>query len=410
MRTVGIEKVNIYGCSLYLSQAELAVARGKDPEELQKKYLIRNRSLNPLYEDTVTMAANAAGPMLNSEDREQIGLVIFGTESGMDFSKPASTHIMDALGLPQSVRNFEVKYACYSGVASLECALDWIGSGAHRGKKALILASDLSRKHLNREMEMIAGGGAAAVLVSDTPKVITYERGKIGLWTAHLYDYHRPDARMERVDNELSLFSYLEALNGAYQQYVNDTGLPVDFCTYFRYFIYHMPFPGMALQAHRSLMDREKPLGREEVLVSFNDKVHPSLRYATEVGCTYSASNFIGLCGLIDSAGKRLCPGDRIGFFSYGSGAIGQFYSGIVLPEAAETVASMKINENMTARRRVSVEEYERIENLRDEAVGAAEYDPPLDIPCGWYDTGYRGKKRLVLLRVSNHQREYVWS
>ncbi len=410
MKAVGIEKLNIYGCSLYLSQAELAVARDKDPEMLQRNYLIRNRSLNPLYEDVVTMAANAAAPMLNPEDKEQIGLLIFGTESGVDFSKPASTYILDALGLPQTARNFEVKHACYSGVASLECALDWICSGAHRGKKALVLASDLSRKHLNREMEMIAGGGAAAVLVSDTPKVIAYERGKIGLWTAHLYDFYRPDARIELVDNELSLFSYFEALSGAFQQYLDNTDSPVDLESYFRYIIYHMPFPGLALQAHRSLMDREKKSGQQEILASFNDKVLPSLRYATEVGSTYSASNFIGLCGLIDSAGKRLCPGERIGFFSYGSGAIGQFYSGIVLPEAAETVASMKIDEGMAARRKVSVGEYERIENLRDKVASASAYDPPLDIPCGWYDTHYRGRQHLILQRVLDYRREYGWS
>ena len=39
MNQVGIEKINLYGCSLYLKQAELARARGKDPEQVVKNYL-----------------------------------------------------------------------------------------------------------------------------------------------------------------------------------------------------------------------------------------------------------------------------------------------------------------------------------------------------------------------------------
>jgi 3-hydroxy-3-methylglutaryl CoA synthase len=410
MKPVGIEKLNIYGCSLCLVLSELAAARGKDPNVLERDYLIRVRSLNPLYEDVVTMAANAAAPLLSTEDREQIGLLIFATESGMDFSKPVSTNVHEALGLPPNVRNFELKHACYGGVAALECALNWIGSGAHRGKKALILAADFSRKHLNQQTEFILGGAAAALLVSDTPRVIAYEPMKTGFWTSNVYDFFRPNAVDELIDNELSLFSYLEALDGAYQHYVANTGTTLDLADHFQYLVYHMPFPGMAFQAHRSLCNRERPRQRTELLASFNEKVRPSLRYAAQVGSTYSASNFVGLCGLIDDDRDRLRPGDRIGFFAYGSGAIGQFYSGLIMPEAVETIEAMTINEAFQERRRVTPDEYETLERLREEAAVAAEFSPPLDFPKGWYDEHYRGKRRLVLKRVSGFRREYQWS
>jgi 3-hydroxy-3-methylglutaryl CoA synthase len=149
---------------------------------------------------------------------------------------------------------------------------------------------------------------------------------------------------------------------------------------------------------------------REEATADFDERVRPSLRYATRVGSNYSASNFIGLCGLIDGARERIRAGDRIGLFPYGSGAIGQFYSGLVLPEAMETVAAMRIDEAMEARRRLSVTEYELLEKMRDEAAEADEFAPPLDIPQGWYDAHYRGKRRLILKGISQFKRQYEWS
>lgn len=410
MTDVGIEKINIYGSSLFMSQADLAVARGKDSKVYTQDYLIEYRSLNPLYEDIVTMAVNAAAPMLTPDDKEQIGLLIFATETSLDFSKPASVWVHQALGLPPNVKNFEIKFACFGGVAALDCALDWLQAGNHQGKKALILAADFSREHFNQPEEFIGGGGAAAILVSDTPKVIAYERQKTGVWTSNEYDFFRPNARLELINNELSLFAYLQALEGAYRHYVDNTGLVIDFDDYFNYLIYHMPFPGMAFQAHRTLLKLDKKRGREEILASFEAKVRPSLRYAFKVGSTYSASNFIGLCGLINEKKDQLQAGDRIGFFSYGSGAIGQFYSGLLLPGAIETLAALPLDREFSSRRRISCKDYEMIEELRQQAVEVEDFTPPLDIPSDWYDTYYRGQHRLILKRVSGYQREYEWS
>ena len=60
MKRIGIEKINLYGCSCQLDLKELVLARGKDPANTIDEYMIKTRSLNPPYEDTVTMATNAA--------------------------------------------------------------------------------------------------------------------------------------------------------------------------------------------------------------------------------------------------------------------------------------------------------------------------------------------------------------
>ncbi|MFP4442540.1 MAG: hydroxymethylglutaryl-CoA synthase, partial [Spirochaetia bacterium] len=88
MNTVGIEKINLYGSSLYLDQRDLAVARGQEPEKVVSDFLIESRSVSPPWEDTVTMGANAALPMLSKQDLEDIGLLVVGTESSLDFGKP----------------------------------------------------------------------------------------------------------------------------------------------------------------------------------------------------------------------------------------------------------------------------------------------------------------------------------
>ncbi len=98
MKKVGIEKINIYGSSLCMSQEALARARGRDPERVLNDFHIATRSLNPPYEDTVTMGANAAIGMLSEEDKQSIGLLIAGTEGSVDFGKPISTNIHRALG------------------------------------------------------------------------------------------------------------------------------------------------------------------------------------------------------------------------------------------------------------------------------------------------------------------------
>ncbi len=230
-----------------------------DPQKVVADFLIDTRSLNPLYEDAVTMGVNAADPMMEGEDRQSIGMLVVGTESSVDFGKPISTNIHGALGLPTNVRNFETKHACYSGVAALDTALNWIASGLNRGRKALVISTDFSRMHLNTKEEFVLGGVAAAALVSDTPRVVEYELSKRGTWTSDVFDTFRPSARHEVGNNEVSLYTYLDALEGSYRDYVEATGEAVDFDVYFAQNCYHTPFPGMAFQAHRTMCNLARP-------------------------------------------------------------------------------------------------------------------------------------------------------
>lgn len=408
-RKIGIEKLNLYGSSLFLDQVKLAEARGYDPEKVVKDFLINSRTVIPPFEDTVTMGANAALPLLDSIDKESIGMLIVGTESSVDFGKPISTNIMGALGLGPNVRNYETKHACYSGVAALDTAVNWVTSGLNRGRKALVISTDFSRMHLNDRVEFVLGGVAAALIVSEEPQVVEYDVANKGSWSTDVYDTFRPSARDEVGNNEVSLFSYMDALEGSYNNYCELAGQTASFDDSFDYLVYHTPFAGMAFQAHRALTNIAGRKPKAEVQKSFDEKVLPCLKYSRQVGSTYAASNFAGLASLASQ--KELAkPGARLGFFAYGSGAIGEFYSGTLCESAADTVGLMDIDGHLNGRHEVSVPVYEAIEKQREEHIENPDFAPDRSYPEGLYDNFYKGKNRLVLSEVKNFYRNYEWS
>ncbi len=409
MKRIGIEAINIYGSTLYLEQEALARARGLDPEKVVRDFLIDTRALNPPFEDTVTMGANAAAPLFDYVEKESIGLLIVGTEGSVDFGKPISTNIHGALALPPNIRNYETKHACYSGVAALDTAMNWIAAGLNRGKKALIISTDFSRMHLGAKEEFVLGGVAAAAVIGEDPSVVEYELDRRGTWTTDAYDTFRPTARDEVGNNEVSLFTYMDAIEGAYGAYCDAAGGVVDFDSDFAYLNYHTPFPGMAFQAHRTLCNISRRRNKAEVTEDFRRRVFPGLRFARRVGSTYGSSNFVGICSLF--SGENDVPaGARLGFFAYGSGAIGEFYSGLACEKAMQTVGRMNIDKALNDRRRVGVEEYEEIERLRDTYIDSPSYVPDFSMLDGFYEKVYAGKRRLVLRAVENFYRTYEWS
>jgi 3-hydroxy-3-methylglutaryl CoA synthase len=408
-RRAGIEKIGVYPGSLALAMSQLCAARGHDPADIRDTMMIDERSVNPVWEDPVTMAVNAANPMLTEADREQIELLIVASESGVDQEKPLSTWVHRYLRLTPHCRNFEVKHACYGGTAGLHMALNWVAAGLAGEAKALVVATDQSRMHLGRPWEFVMGAGAAAALVSGTPRVLEVELGKSGYWTNEVSDLTRPTSRVETGNSETSLLSYIDALEGAYAHYLERVKPPVDFDEYFAKNIYHAPFGGMTFRAHRTLLRQWLPMSKSEAWAHFERKTLPSLQYLRRMGGAYSASTFIGLLGLIEGA-QDLEPGDRISIFSYGSGSCAEFYSGIVCPEAREIVRAARLPELLDARYQLTVAEYEAVEQERTRLIDLGDYEPQLNHPATWYDWHYRGRELLVFRGMKDYYRQYGWS
>ena len=405
---VGIEKIWAYPGRQSLTLEDLALARDHDPADIHDNLLLHTRSVIPLWEDPVTMAVNAANPMLTAEDRASIELIIVASESGVDQGKSMSTFAQHYLGIQRNCRNFESKHACHAGTSAVMMAAHWVASGLNRDAKALVIATDHSRMSLHEPYEYVMGAGSVALLISNNPRVLAFEMEHNGFWTSHCFDTFRPTSRVETGNGETSLYCYLDALEGSYAHYLSKAG-PVDFDTYFTKNIYHVPFGGITFQAHRTLLRQWRRMKKSEAREHFERKSKPGLKYNSQTGSTYSGSTFFALMGMIDSC-QDLQAGDRISIFSYGSGSCGEFYSGIVGPDARELVAAARLQELLDARRPMTVEEYERTEMGRFENIDNGNFTPDTEENSGLFESHYRGKGLLTLKGIKDHYREYDWS
>ncbi|PIQ98159.1 MAG: hydroxymethylglutaryl-CoA synthase [Nitrospinae bacterium CG11_big_fil_rev_8_21_14_0_20_56_8] len=404
-RKVGIEKIAAYPCSLALDLEQLARARGLDPAFLQNQLFVTARSLNPLWEDPVTMGVNAALDLIDDTDRETIELIIVATESSPDFGKPISTYIQKFCGIQPHCRNFEIKHACYGGNSALVMAAHWVLSGMNKGARVLVVTTDQSRAHFYKPWELTMGAGAVAMIVSDDPKVLELDLENHGFWTQEIADTFRPTSTAEVGNSDESMFSYLEALENAYAHFLKRAG-PIDFDAYFKKNIYHVPFGGMTFRAHRSLLKLHCPGQVEHAREHFDLKTRPSILYNSQMGATYSSSIFLALMGLIDSC-PDLEPGDRIGIFSYGSGSCAEFYGARIGDKARPIVKAFDLQSRLGRRRHISVKNYERIERSREEQMDREHLEVDFSDMEEHYASFYEGRRRLVLESICDYRRNY---
>jgi hydroxymethylglutaryl-CoA synthase len=408
-RRVGIEKLRAYPGSLSLPMPALCAARGHDPANIRDVMMIDERSLNVEWEDPVTAAVNAAQPMLSEQDRSDIGLLIVASESGVDQEKPMSTWVQRYLRLSPHVRNIEVKHACYGATASLQLAASWVASGAAPGEKALIINTDQSRAHFGKPWEFVMGAAAVAVLVSDSPAVLEIELGASGTFTHEVSDLTRPTPHVETGNSETSLISYIDGLEGAFDDYVRRQPEAADFDRYFQRNVYHLPFGGMGYLAHKTLLRRIDVTGRKASYEHFAERTLPSLAYVRRMGGTYGASTFLGLMALIEND-PAIAPGDRIGIYSYGSGSCAELWSGRLCAGAREVVKAAGLPALLEARRPVSVEEYEAVETARMSSIDSGDFTTNRRALGDWYERYYAGKGLLVFDGMQDYYRRYSLS
>ncbi len=407
---IGIEKINLYAGSLVLDIEKLAAARERDVNYFKNELLIDKKSQLVDYEDVITMAVNAAKPIISEQDKEDIELVIFATESGLDYCKSNSTYVCRYLGLKSEVRNFEIKNACYAATCAVQMAIGWIASGVAPGKKALVVSSDINYDHEGRSGEEVPAVGAVAMVISDTPKIIEYELGKNGYFTFECTDYARPTATWDIINPQESLYAYLDCFEGAWAHYKKKFDYEFNLNEHFKRIIYHTPFGGLVKMAHtRMLKDMYEGIKKKEILAHFEEKVGKSLKIPKAVGNTYSSTVYTCLMGLI-LEDDVIEPGDRIGIFSYGSGSCAEFYSAILLPEAKKTIQSIGIDDHLNARYELSIDEFDTLSRMRSSHAEKPTFETNLAYPKGWFDEYYKGKKYLVLRGATDFIRKYEWS
>ena len=407
--SIGIEKIGVYPCTLSIPIADICAARGLDAGNFVDRFFCDERSVVGPFEDVVTMAVNAAHRVLTDEDRRAIRLLIVGTESAPDQEKPVSSWVHRYLELDPRCRNFEIKHACYGATAGLQMALAWLASGLEPGAKALVINTDHALMHLHGAQEPVLGAGAAAVLLSTTPRVVEYDLGWNGVHANEVADIFRPAPGVETGDADESLTAYLDGVDASYDAYCEQVGTPVDFDSFFAANIYHVPFGGLAQRAHFRLARRDAQLSKADVEAHWSRKSAASLTFNRRMGGVYGAATFVALAGLVEHQ-TQLASGDRIGIYAYGSGSCAEFYSARLCDGARDAVTAARIGEQLDARRRLTLREYEACERELCAATGASNHTPTAQLVRGLYKEHYEGRHRLVFTGTRDHFRGYAWS
>lgn len=383
----GIDAISFYTPRYFIDLKTLAEARGVDVDKYYLGIGQECMSIAPPDEDIVTMGASAALPIVDERERGEIDLVLFATESGIDQSKAAGIFVHGLLGLSESCRAVELKQACYSCTAGIRMAAAMVESGYSR--RALVISSDIARYELNSPGEATQGAGAVAMIVGANPRILRLDP-EAGCYTSDVMDFWRPNYREEAlVDGKYSTLVYITALRHAWAEYKRKSGRSLDD---FRHFCYHIPFTKMAEKAHSKLVRKET--GKAVDPKELRDQMDATLAYSRLSGNCYSASMYVGLTSLLDNSDTAL-DGERIGLFSYGSGCVGEFYSGVVEADYRKQIHADNHRRLLQDREEISCRQYEDIYHLGFPGDGG-EHD------FAQYRTG-----PFRLSGVSGHKRQY---
>ncbi len=376
---IGIEAISFDIPEHYLEMAALAEARGVDSAKYLTGLGQKQMSVASPCEDTVVLAASAGLRLIHDFgiNPDSVSLLIAGTETGTDHSKPVSSYIHEMLGLSETCRVFEVKHACYGAMAGIGIAVNYILSGRAKGKKALVIASDIARYGKNTAGEPTQGAGAVAMLISDNPRLVEIDYNHEGFFAKQVMDFWRPLYSKEAfADGHYSIQCYLEALQGAYSMYKESVTKQLNgsssvtakhFSERFAACLYHVPFVKMAQKAHQRLLETDEgssfEKGSEKLTAALSDyekRAANALELNAKVGNIYTGALFLSLYNLLKQSAEEL-EGKEISLFSYGSGCGAEFMAGKIAKGAGREMKKSSAMNLLDIRRKLSVNEYEEM-------------------------------------------------
>lgn len=383
MEAIGIDKMAFATTNQYIDLAELAKARGVDPNKYKIGIGQDFQAVVPPTQDIVTLGAAAADKVLNDDDFAHLSTIIVATESGIDNSKAAGIYIKHLLGLDDYVRVVELKEACYSATAGIQFAKGLVA--LHPEDRILVIAADIARYGLNTPGEVTQGAGAVAMIIAQKPRLIALSN-QTASYTRDVMDFWRPLYKTEAlVDGHYSTDVYNEFFSHTFGRYSELTGKKLDD---FTALCFHLPFTKMGTKALNSILGSRD----DDTAKRLRANLKASQRYCRRVGNLYTGSLYLSLISLAQNSTVK--AGDRIGLFSYGSGAEGEFYSGILQEGFQKQIND--VDGELKQRSKVSIDQYE------DEFNGQLGMNPD-DIN---FDDS-TDPSHFVLKGQKNHQRIY---
>lgn len=348
---VGIDRIGLFVPKYYMDMKELATHRGIDPNKWTIGIGQDKMAVPTQVTDVVAMAANAAEQILTTEDKQLIDQVIVGSESGVDFSKSIATFVHQMLEIQPNVKAFEIKQACYGATAALQMACDYVRLRPER--KVLVIATDIAKYGLESAGEPTQGAGAVAMLISANPRIISIDFDSY-THTNHQFDFWRPNySDYALVDGHFSTQLYQDEFIEILKQVEKQNRHQL---TEIEAMVFHLPFTKMgkkALNAYRDVSQDEVTIDRWE------SHYDASRQLNRNVGNIYTGSLFLSLLSLL-LEDKSLNSKDKIGLFSYGSGAVAELVIGELQDDYQQFLNREIVQKHFNRREAISVAEYEQ--------------------------------------------------
>ncbi len=360
----------------------------------------------------------------NKLSPDDIGRLYVSTESSFDESKAMNSYVIGMLeqvygqGAFEHCGGVETKFACVSGSYALYDNTNWIRAGEAEGKYALVVVSDIAKYDMGSSGEMTQGAGAVAMLLNDIPRLLAFDPRVTSTSIKDEYDFYRPFGKETPVvhgqySNLLYMIQVRKALE-AYKRKVLATGLikleqGETILDHIDYLNMHLPYSNMGKKALAYLVRHEwrtlprwkkiiqeigmeepipkDPRGTIESVLSdeefmakdhqftklftktqefqevYDAKLSSSLIASKMIGNLYTASLYLGFRSSLEFEYQKGIDlnGKRIGFGSYGSGSSAMVFSGVIQPEYEEIVKNMNLEAEIGERKKLSLEEYERL-------------------------------------------------
>jgi hydroxymethylglutaryl-CoA synthase len=417
MSRVGLEALYVYSPGYFVDNAELAVARGKEPRHFTEGVGIKAFAMAPPNEDQASMAATAALRLMETQgiSPSDIFRIDTPTESGLDASRPLVSDVIGMLeqvygkGSLSHVLGYEQKFACVSGMERFLDTGAWFAAGWNPRRYALILATDIAKYNLNSGEEPTQGAASAALLISNEAKVLEIIPGELGSALRHeKRDFKKPGARtIAMVDGAVSYASYLSEMKEAWLNFQSAVrasgrirpGPGESTLDYIDRAIYHNPHKKMVISAYASLLMHEwrslprwkkveEEIGPEpsragmddlayymsegykdfrrkfmrapQFLSDFEGRIGSSLYAPDLVGNSYSVSVFVGLDSVLENDKEDL-TGKSVVLCGYGSGSHAVIQGNRVPEGYREISKKLDFMQRLASRRKLSIDEYERI-------------------------------------------------
>lgn len=346
---IGIDKIGFYVPKDYIDIVELAKRRDVDPN----KFTIgigQDKQAVPLpHQDAVTMAASSADSILTDDDKKNLGMMIVGTESSVDESKSTAAFLMDLLDLPEDIRAYEIKQACYGATAGLQTAYDFVS--LNPDKKVLVIATDIARYGIKTPGEVTQGAGSVAMLISQNPRVLKLNHESVYM-TKNVGDFWRPTfSKTAFARGKFSNEVYVNFFETLWTKFQNKYSVTADD---FSTMLFHIPYTKMGTKALRTLEGKVS----DEKYAELTDHYQNSIKFSRDVGNLYTGSLYLGLLSYLVNGAQT---DENVLMFSYGSGAVGELFSAKIQPDFEQVINKQALVDMLNNRQKISIDEYEKI-------------------------------------------------